>query len=368
MRATQRLRTLKTDPRSTNLIANRVAVLLREAQSADESAQPEQARIAATALLRFGNDTPAANAAQKILQKAYAALPSYRLPHFQLSTLGRTELRMQADPSGDRAAASHQMLADELLFLGLYDEGIPELLAARIAPNGPVDKTATVTTKQFSAAAGSVSDTDYTIAVYSLRGGQANRAVRFAEQVWRSVPADFVLELAPRDLVELLYPAPYRDAVLKHTAQRNIDARFVLAIARQESRFQADAKSVAAARGMMQFISATARDVAAKLNRAAFQQDDLYNPDAAILFGAEYLSSLFKQFPNQPQAVAAAYNGGPDNVARWIARARADDPDRYVPEIGFSQTKDYVYRVMSNFWNYERLYDAQLQRKQVQSK
>jgi soluble lytic murein transglycosylase len=121
-------------------------------------------------------------------------------------------------------------------------------------------------------------------------------------------------------------------------------------------------------RGMMQFISATARDVAAKLNRAAFQQDDLYNPDAAILFGAEYLSSLFKQFPNQPQAVAAAYNGGPDNVARWIARARADDPDRYVPEIGFSQTKDYVYRVMSNFWNYERLYDAQLQRKQVQSK
>jgi len=175
------------------------------------------------------------------------------------------------------------------------------------------------------------------------------------------VPADFVVELAPREMIELLYPAPFRESLLRHTASRNVDPRFVLAIARQESRFQADAKSVAAARGMLQFIASTADEIATQLNLRNFDQDELYNADTAILFGSQYLANLFKQFPDQPQAVAGAYNGGADNLARWIARSRSDEADRYVPEIGFSQTKDYVYKVMTNFWTYQRLYDAQLQ-------
>ena len=111
------------------------------------------------------------------------------------------------------------------------------------------------------------------------------------------MPADYVLELAPRDLVELLYPAPYRASLLKHAPSRNVDPRFVLSIARQESRFQADAKSVAAARGMMQFIPATANQIAGELKLTNFAQDDLYNADTAILFGSQYLSNLFKLFP-----------------------------------------------------------------------
>ena len=202
---------------------------------------------------------------------------------------------------------------------------------------------------------------DDRIAVLSRRAGTPTRAVRFGEQSWKTVPADFVLEFAPREFVELLYPAPFRESLLKHTSSRNVDPRFVLSIARQESRFQADAKSGAAARGMMQFIAATAGEVATQLNLEKFDQDELYNPDVAILFGSQYLANLFKQFPNQPHAVAGAYNGGADNLARWIARSRSTEADRYVPEIGFSQTKDYVYRVMANFWTYQRLYDAQLQ-------
>ena len=112
----------------------------------------------------------------------------------------------------------------------------------------------------------------------------------------------------------------------------------------------------------MQFISSTANEVAGQLNQRNFNQDDLYDPDTAILFGSQYLSSLLQQFPGQHEAVAAAYNSGADNVARWIARSQAKEADRYVPEIGFSQTKDYVFRVMTNFWNYQHLYDAQLKR------
>jgi soluble lytic murein transglycosylase len=72
------------------------------------------------------------------------------------------------------------------------------------------------------------------------------------------------------------------------------------------------------------------------------------------------MGNLFKQFPDMPQAVAASYNGGEDNVARWVARARSNDPDRYTLEIGFAQSKDYIYKVLPNYWVYQSLYSEQL--------
>jgi soluble lytic murein transglycosylase len=150
--------------------------------------------------------------------------------------------------------------------------------------------------------------------------------------------------------------------MLKHGPSKGLDPRFLIAIARQESRFDPEAKSVAAARGMLQFIPETANKIANQLGKTEFQQDELYNPDTAVEFGAQYLANLFQQFPAQPAAVAASYNGGEDNMARWVARSRSRDPDRYVSEIGFSQTKDYVFRVMTNLMAYQRFYNSNLQR------
>ena len=80
----------------------------------------------------------------------------------------------------------------------------------------------------------------------------------------------------------------------------------------------------------------------------------------AILFGSQYIGNLFKLFPNQPAAVAASYNGGEDNMKRWLGRSKSDYAGRYVPEIGFAQSKDYVWRVMSNYRMYQMLYDERL--------
>ena len=332
-RATQRLLALAANQKSRTLVRNRLNALLGESKAAGAAGQYEQSRAAAQAALRLTDDVQIRSDGLKQVQAAYNALSTYRLPQFN-----RISLLKQQPPNGD-----HEALADNLLLLGLYDEALPELLAARGANKGSPDE-------------------DYTIALLSLRAGIPNRAVRFAEQTWKPVPADYLLELAPRELVELLYPVPFRESLLQN-GNAAVDPRFVLSIARQESRFQADAKSVAAARGMMQFIASTANDIAAQLKLQNFQQDDLYNPDTSIRFGSQYLANLFQQFPNQPQAVAGSYNGGADNLARWIARSHANEADRYVPEIGFSQTKDYVYKVLANFWNYQRLYDAKLQPK-----
>jgi soluble lytic murein transglycosylase len=132
---------------------------------------------------------------------------------------------------------------------------------------------------------------------------------------------------------------------------------------RQESRYRADVKSNAAARGLMQFISTTSDKIADELTRENFKQDELYNPPTAILFGSQYLSNLFKIFPAQPSAVAASYNGGEDNMTRWLARSKSNNPDRYVPEILFTQSKDYVYKVMASYRVYRMLYDEKLKAK-----
>lgn len=332
-RATQRLLELGNNEKSRTLVKMRLNALVNESKAATASGQFDQARIAAQSSLRLTNDPQIHAEALNTLRSAYSAVAAYRVPKFNRVSL----LKNSADPPDKDSADAR---ADNLLALGLYDEALPEILA-RAQTRTP--------------------DEDYTIATLSLRAGIPNRAVRFGEQTWKSMPADFVIELAPRDLLELLYPVPFRESLLKHAPSKNVDPRFVLSIARQESRFQTDAKSVAAARGMTQFIASTANEIATQLNVRNFNQDDLYNPDTAILFGSQYLANLFQQFPNQPQAVAGAYNGGADNLARWIGRARANEADRYVPEIGFTQTRDYVYKVMANFWTYQRLYDAQLQ-------
>ena len=350
-RATLRLLKLATTGPTRAVMEARQKPMSAAIKNATDYGDFDRARIAAHAVLRVTTDPTARNEILTKLRDIYAKVPAYQLRTFSIVSLIKEE-------STD--SNSHRSLANQLLSLSLYDEGIPEFLAAR--PTAvPLASVNPQTSSAPPKSGPTLTDEDYTVAVYSLQGGLPNRAVRFGEQYWRTVPADYVLELAPRQLVELLYPVPYRESLLKHASPRNVDPRFVLSIARQESRFQADAKSVAAARGMMQFIASTANEVAAQLKVSNFSQDDLYEPDTAMLFGSQYLSTLFQQFPNQPEAVAASYNGGADNMARWMARSRSNEPERYVPEIGFTQSKDYVYRVMSNFWTYQRLYDAQLQ-------
>ena len=90
------------------------------------------------------------------------------------------------------------------------------------------------------------------------------------------------------------------------------------------------------------------------------RESQLYQPETSILLGSEYLAELFRMFPNQPEAVAASYNGGEDNVARWIKRARHKDAGVFTAEIGFEETKGYVQKVMAYYRAYQQLYTAGL--------
>ena len=343
LRANDRLKLLASNKETARFISEKAASLAQVRPT-----EPDEARRALQAALRL---TDLQDERAKIitsLRAAYAAIPAYSaFPKFKMVNLGR---QSPVTPKQTESQAARP-IADELLFLGLYDEAAPELEAKR-RTTGTRDR----------AGDGAKTDVDYTIAVLYTKGDLANRGSAFIESAWK-IPSDFQVELIPREVLDLLYPAPYADALIKHAPSRNVDPRFLLAIMRQESRFRPDVKSYAAARGLMQFISTTAARVAAELGLESFRQDDLYDPSTSILFGAHYTGNLFKLFPNQPAAVAASYNGGEDNVQRWMARSKSDQPDRYIPEIIFGQSKDYVYRVMANYRMYQALYDENLKRR-----
>ena len=93
------------------------------------------------------------------------------------------------------------------------------------------------------------------------------------------------------------------------------------------------------------------------------QESQLYQPETSIRLGSEYLAELTSMFPNLLEAVAASYNGGEDNVARWVRRAKQKDPGVFTSEVGFDETKAYVQKVMNNYRVYKQLYTLDLVRK-----
>ncbi len=337
-RATERLRNLRNDEKTREVISTKLSELILRANSTNIS--EDLRRQTAQNVLRMTDAPDVRTKMLEIIKELYAKLPEYqKVPNLKILEVGRKEILKEKPKT--------QTLADELLFLGLYDEAAPEMAEGEKGRKREGEKK----------------DFDFTLATVFKRGDWANRAIAFIEPLWKNIPADYQIELIPREQIELLYPTPYVDSLLKFAPERNVDSRYILSIMRQESRFRADVKSYAAARGLMQFISTTSDKIANELNRKNFRQDELYNPPTAILFGSQYLGNLFKQFPNQPQAVAASYNGGEDNVARWLKRANSNDADKYVAEIVFSQSKDYIYKVMASYRVYQMIYDEKLKAK-----
>ncbi len=134
----------------------------------------------------------------------------------------------------------------------------------------------------------------------------------------------------------------------------------VHAIARQESQFDPRAISHVGARGLMQFMPPTAREVSRWIGRSYSQSALTSDPQYSIQLGRAYYESLYDRWGNHVLA-AASYNAGPGNANRWI-RANGDprssgvDIVRWIEEIPIYETKNYVQRVMEHAVMYDLLY------------
>lgn len=159
-----------------------------------------------------------------------------------------------------------------------------------------------------------------------------------------------------RDLYR--YPLAFWRLIQAKAQERGLDPYLVLALIRQESLFDARARSPAAAFGLMQLISPTAARVAQQVGLPAPSPEELFDPDLNVTLGTEYLKDLLQRYSNNWFKAIAAYNAGEAAVDRWEREIVADDIDEFVERIPYSETRGYVKLVMRNHGIYKRLYDA----------
>jgi len=192
---------------------------------------------------------------------------------------------------------------------------------------------------------------------YALNlGGASKQSIYAIEVMVKSIPGDFHPDLLPLTVRQLLYPRYFYAYIAADADRYDADPTLVLSIMREESRFNPRAKSQAAARGLLQFIITTARDIGRDVGLVDVDPEDLYDPRVIIRLGAKYISELSGQFEKNRYRVAGAYNAGPKQVALWNRMQAGPGDDYFLTAVNFDETKHYVRKVMNSYERYAGIY------------
>ena len=196
---------------------------------------------------------------------------------------------------------------------------------------------------------------------WALRGMSDRELLAAADLAKRQQIWDRAINTADKTKAEhdysLRFLAPYGDTVRPAAQNQSLDDAWVYGLMRQESRFITNAKSTVGASGLMQLMPATAKWVARKIGLRDFRQGRVNDTETNVLLGTSYMRLVMENLDNHPVLASAAYNAGPGRARKW----RADQPLEgaiYAETIPFSETRDYVKKVMSNAVYYSALFNG----------
>ena len=196
---------------------------------------------------------------------------------------------------------------------------------------------------------------------WALRGMDDRQLLAAADLAKRNQIWDRAINTADRTKNEhdysLRFLAPYGETVRPAAQNQSLDDAWVYGLMRQESRFITSAKSNVGASGLMQLMPATAKWVAKKIGLRDFSQGRVNDTETNVLLGTSYMRLVMENLDNHPVLASAAYNAGPGRAKKW----RADRPLEgaiYAETIPFSETRDYVKKVMSNAVYYSTLFNG----------
>ncbi len=249
-------------------------------------------------------------------------------PHTYYGMRARELLRLPLPPkpasAGPVSLPPDRFLSpyEELLHLGFFEEAAEEAEAALVL--------------------GRSRRALWVVAESRMRIGDLPGAVAAAEEAVRRGEAD-------RALWVLAYPRAYWAAVEQIARQEALDPFLILAVAREESRFDPRAVSSAGAVGLMQLLPSTARGLDADVGL-----DDLLDPQVSLRLGARYLAEQLRRFGDLRLALVA-YNAGPGR-ARTLAARGIRDPDALVERVPYAETRAYLRRVLQSYGIYRWLY------------
>ena len=127
----------------------------------------------------------------------------------------------------------------------------------------------------------------------------------------------------------------------------------MLALIREESYFNENANSRVGAKGLMQIMPDTAREI---IRMNSLNLNDFYTKDNNLLLGNIYYNFLLNYLNDNNILAVAAYNGGIGSISRWKTGVTYADIDEFVEKIPYPETRNYVKKVFRTYWNYARIY------------
>jgi soluble lytic murein transglycosylase len=155
-----------------------------------------------------------------------------------------------------------------------------------------------------------------------------------------------------QELASKLFPVKYQNTITSHAS--GIDPLIILSLIRQESAFNPRARSHANARGLMQLLPSTARQLKRRVSRRS-----LYNPKVNIKLGIKYLKKLLQKYDGNLVLALSAYNAGEGNVSRWLNGVFSGDNELVNIElIPFKETRNYVKYIYRNWFFYNLISES----------
>lgn len=153
-----------------------------------------------------------------------------------------------------------------------------------------------------------------------------------------------------RQSLELFYPLHRFDVIQQFGSK--LDPYLVIALIRQESAFNVNARSSVGALGLMQLMPATARRMERVSRRA------LFDAKTNVRLGVRYFRGLLTRFDSDAELSLAAYNAGPERVDEWRRRYPVANRMLFLDMIPFRETREYVATIARNYYWYQNLYGA----------
>lgn len=160
----------------------------------------------------------------------------------------------------------------------------------------------------------------------------------------------------PARAQHLYYPLAYQDVVRVQAEALGLPLHLLLGMIRQESGFDPSARSRAGARGLLQLMPATGREVARRIG-LPFSHRRLEEPSFNLRLGATYFRHVLTMFDGNVELALAGYNGGPYRIKRLWRRAGDQELDEFVEGLQVQESRIYVKRILLLSESYRMLYD-----------
>ncbi|WP_193015027.1 murein transglycosylase [Proteus sp. FME41] len=169
------------------------------------------------------------------------------------------------------------------------------------------------------------------------------------EQKWADLAVQATITGKMWDHLEERFPLAWKSEFEQYTKDKAIDRNYAMAIARQESAWNPQARSSAGATGLMQVMPKTAEFTVKQAGITGYVSSaQLTDPVKNIEIGTAYLDSVYQRFNQNRILASAAYNAGPARVDRWLSDANGQlDAIAFVESIPFAETRGYVKNVLS---------------------